>query len=239
MKNALSETNFSDLQLVKKGKVRDIYDLGQHYLMVATDRISAFDVIMPNPIPDKGKVLNQISLFWFDLFASIVDNHIVASDVAEFPSECRKYADRSRPEYDDGQPVSLLICDESPMGFNAIVNNQYLGLLYHSEISFPIQIGERIEGYIKTIRPSGKIDLTLNQSGYGRVTSLWEDILEALNHSDGYLDIGDKSPPEKIRAQFGVSKKAFKQALGALYRQRKITFEGGGIRLVDQNQTNR
>ncbi|MDF1816004.1 MAG: GntR family transcriptional regulator, partial [Verrucomicrobiales bacterium] len=143
-----------------------------------------------------------------------------------------KYADHTRPEYDDGQPVSLLISDETPMGYNAIVNNQYLGLLYHSEINFPIKIGDKMEGYIKRIREEGKIDLTLNQSGYGRVTSLTGDILEALKHNGGYLDVGDKSPPEKIRAQFGVSKKAFKQALGALYRQRKITFDGNGVRLV-------
>ncbi|MDF1754302.1 MAG: S1-like domain-containing RNA-binding protein [Verrucomicrobiales bacterium] len=146
--------------------------------------------------------------------------------------KCQRYVDRSIPPYDEGQPVSLLICNETPMGYNAIVNNQYLGLLYHSEITFPIQIGETMEAYIKTIRSEGKIDLTLNQSGYGRVTSLTEDILEALNHSDGYLPLGDKSSPEKIRSQFGVSKKAFKQALGALYRNRKITFENEGIRLV-------
>jgi predicted RNA-binding protein (virulence factor B family) len=147
--------------------------------------------------------------------------------------KCHKYADQGRPEYDDGQPVSLLICDETPMGFNAIINNRYLGLLYHSEINFPVTIGDSMEGYIKTIRPEGKIDLTLNQSGYGRVSSLSDDILEALKHNEGYLDVGDKSSPEKIRTQFAVSKKAFKQALGALYRDRKITFEGEGIRLVD------
>lgn len=147
--------------------------------------------------------------------------------------KCHKYADRTRPEYDDGQPVSLLICNETPMGFNAIVNNQYLGLLYHSEVeNSPVEIGQTLEAYIKRIREEGNIDLTLNQSGYGRVTSLTEDIMEALNHNDGFINVGDKSPPERIRAQFGVSKKAFKQALGALYRQRKIIFENGGVRLV-------
>ena len=108
-----------------------------------------------------------------------------------------KHADHSMPEYDRGQPVSLLICNETPMGFNAIVNNQYLGLLYHSEIHSPIAIGDTVEGYIKSIRNEGKIDLTLNESGYGRVTSLSEDILEALRHNNGYLEFGDKSPPEK------------------------------------------
>ena len=147
--------------------------------------------------------------------------------------KCHKYVDRSIPDYDDGQPVQLLICNETPMGYNAIVNNQYLGLLYHSEIMTPISIGDTIEGYIRKIREEGKIDLTLQQSGYGRVTSLSDDIMEALKHNHGYLDMGDKTAPEKIRAKFGASKKAFKKALGALYRQKKITFEGEGVRLVD------
>lgn len=120
MNNALIETNFSDLKLIKKGKVRDIYDLGEHYLMVATDRISAFDVIMPNPIPDKGKVLNQISLFWFELFSSIVDNHIVTSDVAEFPAECQKYSDQL-------QSRSMLVKKAEPLSIECVVRGYISG----------------------------------------------------------------------------------------------------------------
>lgn len=146
--------------------------------------------------------------------------------------KCHKHIDKGMPTYEEGEKVSLLICNETPMGFNAIVNQQHLGLLYHSEISFPLKIGTTLDGYIMKIRPEGQIDLTLNESGYGRVASLTDDILEALRHHDGYLDIGDKSSPELIRTKFGVSKKAYKQALGALYKQRKIQFEGEGIRLV-------
>lgn len=147
--------------------------------------------------------------------------------------KCHKYIDRSRPDYEKGDKVSLLICNQTPMGFNAIIDQQYLGLLYHSEISFDLKLGTELGGYIKQVRPTGQIDLTLNESGYERVSSLTEDILEALTYSkDGYLDIGDKSSPDLIRAKFGVSKKAFKQALGALYKQRKIEFEGAGVRLV-------
>jgi phosphoribosylaminoimidazole-succinocarboxamide synthase len=85
-------TDFADLKLIKRGKVRDLYDLGDELLMVATDRISAFDVVMPNPVPDKGIILTQISLFWFDLMASVVANHILSSDVADYPKSCRPYA---------------------------------------------------------------------------------------------------------------------------------------------------
>ncbi|MFZ5563183.1 MAG: phosphoribosylaminoimidazolesuccinocarboxamide synthase [Thermodesulfobacteriota bacterium] len=87
------ETNFRGLKLLKRGKVRDVYDLGDRLLIVATDRLSAFDVVMPDPIPGKGKILTRISLFWFDRMKSLVKNHLISSDVRNYPSECRPYAD--------------------------------------------------------------------------------------------------------------------------------------------------
>lgn len=146
----------------------------------------------------------------------------------------RRNLEKTEPLYDDGQPVSLLIAEESQLGFNAIINHRHMGLLYHSELHEPLSIGQKIEGYVKSVRPGGKIDLTLNKAGYGRVASLTDDILEALKQADGYLDLGDKSPPNHIQRVFGVSKKAYKQALGALYKQRKIVFEGEGIRLAPE-----
>lgn len=91
MNNAVYQTNLQGLKLAKQGKVRDIYDLGDCLLMVATDRLSAFDVVLPDPIPDKGKILTQISIFWFDLMTDIVPHHVVASDVADFPPECQPH----------------------------------------------------------------------------------------------------------------------------------------------------
>lgn len=145
-----------------------------------------------------------------------------------------RHLDKSRPDYAEGQAVTLLIEAETPLGFNAIVNHRHLGLLYHSEVAQPLTIGQTIGGFVKKIRPEGKIDLSLTESGYGRVASLTDDILEALKHRGGFLEIGDKSPPEQIQKIFGTSKKAFKQALGALYKQRRIAFEGRGIRLVGE-----
>jgi len=87
------QTNFPNLKLVKQGKVRDIYDLGEYFLIVSTDRLSAFDVIMAQGIPYKGEVLTRISSFWFDYVKDIIDNHIIATDVNEFPKECREYAE--------------------------------------------------------------------------------------------------------------------------------------------------
>ena len=93
MKTNVIKTDFPDLKIFKRGKVRDVYDLGDNLLMVATDRISAFDVVIPDPIPDKGKILTQISLFWFDLMKPLLKNHIISSKTDDYPEECKKYAD--------------------------------------------------------------------------------------------------------------------------------------------------
>jgi phosphoribosylaminoimidazole-succinocarboxamide synthase len=87
------KTEFPDVLLVKRGKVRDIYDLGEFLLIIATDRISAFDVILPNGIPGKGKVLTQISIFWFKQMEDIIENHVVAVDIKDFPPLLHKYSD--------------------------------------------------------------------------------------------------------------------------------------------------
>ena len=92
----ISTTEFKSLTLKGRGKVRDIYDLGDRLLIVATDRISAFDVVMPNPIPDKGRVLTQLSKFWFDLTKDIISNHVISTEVEDFPKECQPYKESLR-----------------------------------------------------------------------------------------------------------------------------------------------
>ncbi|QJA05608.1 phosphoribosylaminoimidazolesuccinocarboxamide synthase [Thermosulfurimonas marina] len=91
MSTALYKTDFQDLPLASRGKVRDIYDLGDRLLIVATDRISAFDVVLPTPIPDKGRILTQMSLFWFDFLKEIVPNHLLTADPEEFPEILKPY----------------------------------------------------------------------------------------------------------------------------------------------------
>jgi predicted RNA-binding protein (virulence factor B family) len=145
-----------------------------------------------------------------------------------------RHLDRSPPRYEDGEAVQLFVAEKSPLGFNVIVNQRHMGLIYQSELAAPLEIGQSMAGYVRTVRPDGKIDLSLDQAGYERVGTLADDIIEALRNSAGFLEMGDKSPPERIRKVFGTSKKAFKQALGALYKQRRIRFEGQGIRLVEE-----
>jgi phosphoribosylaminoimidazole-succinocarboxamide synthase len=120
MNQAVIETDFPDLNLLKRGKVRDIYDLGEYLLMVATDRISAFDVVMPDPVPDKGKILTQISVFWFQEMASMVSNHVVTSQVDEYPDECRPYADTLRDR-------SMLVKKAEPLDIECVVRGYISG----------------------------------------------------------------------------------------------------------------
>ncbi len=91
---AIIQTNLPGVKLHARGKVRDIYDLGEHYLIVATDRLSAFDVVLPTPIPNKGKVLTQMSAFWFDYFKDLVPNHVVATNVRDFPATVQAFRDQ-------------------------------------------------------------------------------------------------------------------------------------------------
>jgi len=120
MAQAVCETDFRDIKLLKRGKVRDIYDLGDKLLMIATDRISAFDVVMPDPIPDKGKILSKISLFWFEAIKPLVQNHVISCNVAEYPAECRKYSEEL-----DGR--SMLVKKAEPLPIECVVRGYLSG----------------------------------------------------------------------------------------------------------------
>ena len=135
--------------------------------------------------------------------------------------------------YHEGDTVSLIVMSRSPLGYNMIVNDAHRGLLYHTDVAGPLEIGTRVEGYVRSIRPDGKLDLAMGRAGYRRIAPLTEQIMEALNAAKGgRLPYHDNSPPEQIREFFGVSKKAFKQAIGALFRDRRIYIDPEGIRLV-------
>jgi len=132
-----------------------------------------------------------------------------------------------------GQQVALVILAETPLGYNAIVEGTHQGLLYHSNVGATLQVGQKLKGFVTAIRPGGKLDLSLDARGYQRVAPLTDQIIEALQAHGGRLSFDDDSSPEEIRKNFDSSKKAFKQALGSLFRQRRILFTNPGISLVD------
>jgi len=134
--------------------------------------------------------------------------------------------------YHPGDAVKLLVLSQSPLGYNMIVNDAHRGLLYQTDVQGKLEIGQLVEGYVRSIRPDGKLDLAMGRAGFRRIAPLTEQILEALAAKGGRLPFHDNSPPENIRNFFGVSKKAFKQAIGVLIRERRIYIEPDGIRLV-------
>jgi predicted RNA-binding protein (virulence factor B family) len=133
-----------------------------------------------------------------------------------------------------GEKVSLLVAEQTELGFKAIINHQFWGLLYSNELYRRIRRGQALDGYIQRIRDDGKIDLSLNQPGFNnsKIDGVAQKIVSQLNENSGFLGLTDKSPPPAIYAAFGVSKKVFKQAIGSLYKARKITIEAEGIRLA-------
>lgn len=143
-----------------------------------------------------------------------------------------RWLDQTPATYRAGDAVKLLIEAETPLGWRAIVNHAHHGLLLASAVVQPLRIGQVVDGFVSKVREDGKIDLSLEPVGYRRIAPLTEQILERLAAEGGRLPLHDKSSPEEIQAAFGVSKKAFKQAVGALFKQQKITLEPAAIRLM-------
>ena len=146
-----------------------------------------------------------------------------------------RHLSQDRPFYRNSQPVNLLITGATPLGYQAIVENRHRGLLYRDNIATPLQIGQRLQGFVRNLRPNGKIDLSLDAAGYKRVAPLTDLIVQALESNGGQMAFDDDSSPEAIRQKFSVSKKAFKQALGKLYKARRIRFQHPGIQLLDNS----
>jgi predicted RNA-binding protein (virulence factor B family) len=163
------------------------------------------------------------------VFLDPTSQRIVAS------ARLHRYLGVSETTYTDRQAVDLLIVSRTPLGYTAIVNNDRLGLLYHDKLANPLAIGERVKGFVRTVRPNGKLDLSLDAAGYKRVAPLREQIVAALEQNGGRLAFDDDSAPAAIREKFSCSKNAFKLALGALYKARRIRFEHPGIQLLDNS----
>jgi predicted RNA-binding protein (virulence factor B family) len=143
-----------------------------------------------------------------------------------------KFLDKTDANYEPGEKVDLLICAKTDLGYKAIINGAHWGVVFHNEAFLPLARGQRLEGFIKQMRPAGKIDLCLQKPGYEKVTDLTDVILNHLKQQGGFMPITGKSSPEEIYKLFGVSKKTYKQAIGALYKKRLISFEDNGTKLA-------
>ena len=152
-------------------------------------------------------------------------------------SKLDKHLGNIPPTYDEGEEVEALIWKRTPMGYKAIINHTHVGMIYDNQIFREVRPGECLRAWIKAIRDDEKIDLSLQPLGYRQMIDPAEAaILKALHLHDGYLPITDHSTPELIAFELQMSKKSFKKAAGALYKQHRILIDDRGITLVEENE---
>lgn len=143
-----------------------------------------------------------------------------------------QFLDNKPPVFEVGEAVDLIICSKTEIGYKAIVNNTWWGVLYGNEVFQHLNKGQHVKGYIKKVREDDKIDLSLFKPHYAKVDDISVILMERLEERGGYLEVTDKSTPETIYDVFGVSKKAYKIAVGKLYKEKYITLEKNGIRII-------
>ena len=178
-------------------------------------------------VPFKEQKIRMKEGRWYLVYVHV--DHITGRIVAS--AKIDKYLDNIIPEYTFNQEVDLLVADDTEIGYKVIINNTHWGLVYHNEIFQRLEKGDHIKGYIKEVREDEKIDVSLTPLGYQKVEGIAKTILESLKVQGGYIAVHDKSEPDVIYSLFRCSKKAFKQAIGALYKQKLILIEPQGIRL--------
>ena len=198
------------------------------------DRVGAFldwglakDLLLPFREQEKPLHIGHRVLVFVHLDST--SGRIVAT------ARLRRHLSRDRSSYRDNQPVQLFITGTTPLGYQAIVENSHSGFLNRDKMTAPLEIGQRLQGFVRGIRPDGLIDLSLDASGSKRAVPLTVQIIQALESNGGRLAFDDDSSPEAIFEKFSVSKKFFKQALGKLYKARRIRFQNPGIQLLNNS----
>lgn len=182
------------------------------------------------PFSEQASTLVAGKSYVFYVYIDNVTNRIIAS------SKLNKFIERDNIEAEEGDVVDLLIYSKTDKGYNAIINNMYVGLIYENEIFEEIRVGDRVTGYIKKIREDNKIDLSLQKSGYELVDDVKWKILNLLKQKNGFLPLNDNSTPEEIKLHLQISKKAFKKAIGGLYKEKLIALSDKGINLISSTK---
>lgn len=199
--------------------------------VVAISRMGAFmDWGLPKdllvPYREQKKEMKEGEEYVVFIYFDFESKRLAAS------AKIEKFLDNTLPEYVIGQEVDLIIVNETDLGFNAIIDQCHTGILYKNEVFQPLKKGDRLKGYVKKVREDEKIDLILQKPGYEKIDSISQAILDKLNQNNGYIAITDKSDPDDIYNLFQISKKTFKKAIGNLYRERLVSLEDDGIRLI-------
>ncbi|MGE0021284.1 MAG: S1 RNA-binding domain-containing protein [Draconibacterium sp.] len=199
--------------------------------VVAVTRFGAFlDWGLPKNllVPFREQRANMVEgrSYLVYVFLDLQTNRIAAT------AKIDKYLDNTPPEYKIGEEVDLLIAEETDLGFKAIINSEHWGILYKNQLYKTVKPGDTMKGYVNKVRDDEKIDLLADKPGYEKVDAISQKILDELKQNRGFMAVTDNTSPEMIKALFGISKKNFKKAIGSLYKNRMITFNSDGIRLV-------
>ncbi|MGB3870407.1 MAG: S1-like domain-containing RNA-binding protein [Flavobacteriales bacterium] len=195
----------------------------------AVDRLGAFmdwgmekDLMVP--FKEQQKKLEEGR--WYVVYMALDEQ----TDRLYGSTRIEKHLDNSELTVAGGDAVELIVYGRSDLGWSVIVNGKHQGLVHANEVFKPISIGDRIPGFVKTVREDKKLDITLQPIGYAHYNDANTALLaKRLQQHEGFLPLSDKSSPEEIYRVFGISKKAFKKALGALYKERKVRIEEQGI----------
>lgn len=199
--------------------------------VVAVNRVGAFvdwglpkDLLVPfrEQREGLGKGQRCIVYVYFD----------TASERLVGSTKLNKHIGAGPGNYKPGDAVKLIVCGQTELGYEVIVDRRRVGILYRNEVFQPLAEGQRTEGFIKQVRPDGKLDVELRRSGDHEEASLTDVIMKQLREAGGFLPVTDKSPPEDIYNRFHASKKAYKRAAGILYRKRVVRIEPDGLYLV-------
>ena len=178
------------------------------------------------PFKEQNKKMEKDRSYLVYIYIDDMTKRIVAS------AKLDKFVEVSCDKYNTGDSVKVIVWKQTELGYKVIVDNTYAGLLYKNEIFQQLHIGEQLDAVIKSVRPDGRLDVASQRDGKFHVDESSEKILAALREAGGFLPYGDKTSPEEIYRQFGISKKTFKKSVGALYKKQLLSIEEKGIKLL-------
>lgn len=175
------------------------------------------------PFREQARQMSAGKYYIIYMYLDEKTNRLVGS------SKLNQFLDNTKLDVENGEEVDLIVTHITDAGINVIINEKFKGLMYKNEVYEDLRTGDRIIGYIKNIRPDGKIDVSRHKQGFEKISDHATKILEELNYNGGFLGLHDKSHPDEIKTVLGMSKKTFKQTIGVLYKQHKITIRENGI----------
>ena len=178
------------------------------------------------PFKEQARPMEKAKRYTVTMYLDKQTGRLAAS------SKINQFLDKEPLDVEVGQEVDLMVSHITEIGINVIINGKFRGLAYQNEVFETVSPGYKTKGYIKTIRPDGKIDVSFQKQGFEAIDDSAQQVLEALKQSDGVLRLNDNSHPEEIKSVMKMSKKTFKKAIGSLYKQKLIDINNDGIQLL-------